>query len=150
MKLGVAHLLEGSVRKSGDMIRVSAELIDTADGSAQWSEHYDRPYKDLFALQDEITRAVAGALKTKLLQVEHAAAQLPIAGDKELVALDDALDELTRIDDRQGKIVQMKSFGGLSAPDISQVLGVSLATVEREWTTARIWLPCEMSRAASP
>ena len=59
-KLGVAHLLEGSVRKSGDMVRVSAELIDTADGSAQWSEHYDRPYKDLFALQDEITRAVAG------------------------------------------------------------------------------------------
>jgi TolB-like protein/Tfp pilus assembly protein PilF len=74
-KLGVAHLLEGSVRKSGDMIRVSAELIDTADGSAQWSEHYDRPYKDLFALQDEITRAVAGALKTKLLPGEHAAAQ---------------------------------------------------------------------------
>ena len=74
-KLGVAHLLEGSVRKSGDMIRVSAELIDTADGSAQWSEHYDRPYKDLFALQDEITRAVAGALKTKLLLREHAAAQ---------------------------------------------------------------------------
>ena len=74
-KLGVTHLLEGSVRKSGDMIRVSAELIDTADGSAQWSEHYDRPYKDLFALQDEITRAVAGALKTKLLPGEHAAAQ---------------------------------------------------------------------------
>ncbi len=74
-KLGVAHLLEGSVRKSGDMIRVSAELIDTADGSTQWSERYDRPYKDLFALQDEITRAVAGALKAKLLPGEHAAAQ---------------------------------------------------------------------------
>ena len=74
-KLGVAHLLEGSVRKSGDMIRVSAELIDTNDGSMQWSDHYDRPYKDLFALQDEITRAVAGALKTKLLPGEHAAAQ---------------------------------------------------------------------------
>jgi tetratricopeptide (TPR) repeat protein len=54
---------------------VSAELISTADGSAQWSERYDRPYKDLFALQDEITRAVAGALRTKLLPGEHAAAQ---------------------------------------------------------------------------
>jgi TolB-like protein/Flp pilus assembly protein TadD len=74
-KLGVAHLLEGSVRRSGEMVRVSAELIDTADGSAQWSERYDRPYKDLFALQDEITRAVAGALKTKLLPGKHAAAQ---------------------------------------------------------------------------
>ena len=74
-KLSVAHLLEGSVRKSGEIIRVSAELIDTADGTMQWSEHYDRPYQDLFALQDEITRAVAGALRTKLLPGEHAAAQ---------------------------------------------------------------------------
>ena len=75
VKLGVAHLLEGSVRKSGEMIRVSAELVDTADGSMQWSERYERPYKDLFALQDEITRAVAGALRAKLLPGEHAAAQ---------------------------------------------------------------------------
>jgi len=74
-KLGVAHLLEGSVRRSGEMLRVSAELIDTTDGSTQWSERYDRPYKDLFALQDEITRAVAGALRAKLLPGEHAAAQ---------------------------------------------------------------------------
>ena len=74
-KLGVAHLLEGSVRKSGDMIRVSAELINTADGSMQWSERYDRSFKDLFALQDEITHAVAEALKTKLLPGEHAADQ---------------------------------------------------------------------------
>jgi tetratricopeptide (TPR) repeat protein len=73
-KLGVAHLLEGSLQKSGEMIRVSAELIDTADGSTQWSEHYDRPYQDLFALQDEITRAVAGALRAKLVPGEHAAA----------------------------------------------------------------------------
>jgi TolB-like protein/Tfp pilus assembly protein PilF len=84
-KLGVAHLLEGSVRKSGDMIRVSAELIDTADGSMQWSQRYDRPYKDLFALQDEITRAVAEALKTKLLPGEHAAeqSQRPPSGNLE-------------------------------------------------------------------
>jgi len=74
-KLGVAHLLEGSVRKSGDLIRVSAELIDAADGSTQWSERYDRPYQDLFALQDEITRAVTQALKTKLLPSERAAEQ---------------------------------------------------------------------------
>jgi TolB-like protein/Flp pilus assembly protein TadD len=75
MKLGVAHLLEGSVRKSGDLIRVSAELIDTADGSTQWSARYDRPYKDVFALQDEITRAVTGALRTRLVSGEHAAGQ---------------------------------------------------------------------------
>ena len=74
-KLGVAHLLEGSVRKAGDMIRVSAELIDTADGTVQWSERYDRPYEDLFALQDQITRAVAQALHAKLLPGEYAAEQ---------------------------------------------------------------------------
>ena len=74
-KLGVAHLLEGSVRRSGDIVRVSAELINTADGSAQWSERYDRPYKELFALQDEITRAVATALRTQLIPGERAAAQ---------------------------------------------------------------------------
>jgi TolB-like protein/Tfp pilus assembly protein PilF len=74
-KLGVAHLLEGSVRRSGNMVRVSAELIDAADGTTQWSERYDRPYNDLFALQDEITRSVAGALKPKLLPGEHASEQ---------------------------------------------------------------------------
>ena len=74
-KLGVAHLLEGSVRRAGDVVRVSAELIDATDGSTQWTERYDRPYKDLFALQDEITRAVTAALRTKLLPGEHAAKQ---------------------------------------------------------------------------
>jgi serine/threonine-protein kinase len=74
-KLQVAHLLEGSVRRSGDLVRISAELIDTEDGSAQWSERFDRPYKDLFALQDEITRAVAGALRARLLPSEAAAVQ---------------------------------------------------------------------------
>src|SRR5271156_7234221 len=64
--------------------------------------------------------------------------ELPVAGDEQLVALDDALEELTRIDDRQGKIVRMKFFGGLSAPEIAQVLEISLATVERDWATARI------------
>jgi serine/threonine protein kinase/Tfp pilus assembly protein PilF len=73
--LGVALLLEGSVRMSGDMIRVRAELIDTSDGSMKWSQQYDRPYKDLFALQDEITRAVTRSIKLKLLPGEHAAEQ---------------------------------------------------------------------------
>jgi TolB-like protein/Tfp pilus assembly protein PilF len=74
-KLGVAHLLEGSVQRSGDTVRVSAELVDTADGSTEWSQRFDRPYKDLFALQDEITRAVAGALRAKLLLGEQSVAQ---------------------------------------------------------------------------
>ncbi len=75
---------------------------------------------------------------------------LPVAGNEELVALDDALEQLSRIDERQGGIVQMKFFGGLSAPEIAEVLGISVATVERDWATARIWLRREMGRVAPP
>ena len=74
-KLGVSHLLQGSVRRAGDAVRISAELIKAVDGSTLWSQHYDRPYKDLFKLQDDITTAVAEALKTKLLNASPAAAQ---------------------------------------------------------------------------
>jgi len=73
---------------------------------------------------------------------------LPVKGDAELLALDDALDELSRIDERQAKIVEMKFFGGLSAPDISQILGLSRITVDRDWATARVWLHRQMSRTA--
>lgn len=65
-RLGVAHLLEGSVRRSGDTVRISAELVNVADGSTLWSQHYDRPYADLFKLQDEVTADVAAALKSRL------------------------------------------------------------------------------------
>jgi TolB-like protein/Tfp pilus assembly protein PilF len=74
-KLGVATLLEGSVQHVGDVVRVSAELINAANGHTLWSERYDRPYKDLFALQDDITKQVAGALKAKLLTGTGAPAQ---------------------------------------------------------------------------
>jgi RNA polymerase sigma factor (TIGR02999 family) len=73
---------------------------------------------------------------------------LPVTGDAELLALDDALTELSKIDERQGKIVEMKFFGGLSAPEISTVLGISRATVDRDWATARIWLHRQMQKTA--
>jgi RNA polymerase sigma factor (TIGR02999 family) len=73
---------------------------------------------------------------------------LPVMEDTGLIALDQALDELSRVDERQGKVVEMKFFGGLTAPEISEVLGISLATVERDWRTARIFLRREMTRLA--
>ena len=66
-KLGVANLLEGSVRKEGDRVRIVAELINATDGRALWSETYDRELKDVFAVQSEIATAVAEQLKVKLL-----------------------------------------------------------------------------------
>ena len=77
-------------------------------------------------------------------------AGLPVNGDADLLALNGALEELSRIDERQAKIVEMKFFGGLSAPEIAQVLGISRATVDRDWATARVWLHRQMSRRAEP
>jgi RNA polymerase sigma factor (TIGR02999 family) len=71
---------------------------------------------------------------------------VPVNGDAELLALDSALNDLFRIDERQGKIVEMKFFGGLSAPEISEALGISRATVDRDWATARVWLHRHMRR----
>ncbi len=73
--LGVAHLLEGSVQRAGDTVRITATLVNAGDGSIVWSQRYDKPYKDLFALQDAITTAVAGALKARLLTAPGAVLQ---------------------------------------------------------------------------
>lgn len=66
-KLGVAYLLEGSVRKAADKIRITAQLIKASDGSHLWSETFDRSIDDVFKVQDEIAKAVAAALKVRLL-----------------------------------------------------------------------------------
>jgi TolB-like protein len=66
-KLGVATLLEGTVRKQGDRVRIVAELINAADGIELWTRTFDRELKDIFAVQQEIATAVASALKVRLL-----------------------------------------------------------------------------------
>ena len=66
-KLDVANILEGSVRKEGNKVRISAQLIQASDGSHLWSDTYDRELRDIFAVQDDIARSVAGALKVTLL-----------------------------------------------------------------------------------
>jgi len=65
-KLNVRNVLEGSLRRDGNRIRISAQLIDTRDGFHLWSETYERELQDVFAMQDEITRAIVDALKIKL------------------------------------------------------------------------------------
>ncbi len=64
--LGVANVLEGSVRRAGNRIRVTAQLIEASDGTHLWSERYDRQMEDVFAVQDEISAAISSALKLKL------------------------------------------------------------------------------------
>jgi adenylate cyclase len=72
-KLRVSHLLEGSVRKAGGRVRVTAQLIEGTTGGHIWAERYDRDLKDIFGLQDEISQAIVGALKLKLLPEEKRA-----------------------------------------------------------------------------
>jgi len=69
-RLGVASVLEGSVRKSGSQVRITAQLINAADGYHLWSETFDRQLDDIFAVQDEIASAVADALQVRLLDRE--------------------------------------------------------------------------------
>ena len=71
-KLGVAHLLEGSVQKDGNKIRVTAQLIKASDGSHLWRDSYDRDLTGIFKLQDEIATAVVQQLKLKLLEIPSA------------------------------------------------------------------------------
>ena len=71
-ELGVKYVLEGSVRKAGNKVRVTAQLVDTATGHHLWAERYDRDLKDIFALQDEITKGIITALQVKLTMGEEA------------------------------------------------------------------------------
>ena len=70
--LGVRYVLEGSVQKSGDRVRITAQLIDAITGRHIWSEHYDRELKDIFALQDEVTFKIAQAMRVELTEGEGA------------------------------------------------------------------------------
>jgi len=72
-KLDVTHVLEGSVRKAGDRVRITAQLIDGATGDHVWAERFDRDLTDIFEIQDEISQSIVAALKLKLLPEEKKA-----------------------------------------------------------------------------
>jgi adenylate cyclase len=74
-KLGVRYIVEGSVQKSADQLRVTAQLIDAQSGNHVWAEKFDRPFKDIFAVQDEITATIAARLGSRLQKAEVDAAR---------------------------------------------------------------------------
>ncbi len=77
-ELGVAFILEGSVRKAGSKVRITAQLISSKDGGHLWADRFDREFTDIFAIQDEITHAIVEQLKVKLLpQEKQSIAQAP-------------------------------------------------------------------------
>jgi TolB-like protein/Tfp pilus assembly protein PilF len=74
-ELGVRYVLEGSVRKAGNRIRVTAQLVDTESGAHHWAETYDRDLTDIFELQDDITQSVTAAIEPKLVAAEAVRSQ---------------------------------------------------------------------------
>src|SRR5207253_675569 len=70
-EMGVRYVLEGSVQKAGEQVRIVAQLVDTTTDAHVWAERYDRPLKDLFALQDEIVQQIVTTLKLQLTLEEH-------------------------------------------------------------------------------
>jgi adenylate cyclase len=80
-KLGVSTLLEGSVRRAGDRVRITAQLIEAGTDSHLWSETYDRELKDVFAIQDDIARSIVAALEVKLTPRDRRALQYVATSD---------------------------------------------------------------------
>ena len=81
-KLGVSHVLEGSVSKAGNRVRITAQLIDGASGGHIWADRFDRDLTDIFAIQDEISAGHRRALKIKLLPREKAGHREPRHGQR--------------------------------------------------------------------
>ena len=107
-KLGVATLLEGTVRKQGNQVRIVASLVKASDGSELWSQTYDRDLKDVFAVQSEIATSVAGALKTTLLGKPIESADKPPSGNLDAY---DALLQGLKYAERRNRADYLKAVG---------------------------------------
>src|SRR5947207_2655363 len=119
-KLDVANMLEGSLRREGNRVRVTADLINTRTGFHLWTETYDRQLEDVFALKDEITRSIVDALKIKL------AVSLPAHEQRNIEVYDLYL---------QGLYFSNKS----SEEDLRRALSFFQRAVEKDPTFARAW-----------
>jgi len=119
-KLNVANVLEGSLRRDGNRVRVTAELINARSGFHLWTETYDRQLEDVFALQDEITRSIVDALKIKL------AVSLPAHEQRNIEVYDLYL---------QGRYFSNKG----SEEDLRRALSFFQRAVEKDPTFARAW-----------
>jgi serine/threonine protein kinase len=119
-KLNVANVLEGSLRREGDRVRVTAELINARSGFHLWTETYDRKLEDVFALQDEITHAIVDALKVKL------AVSPPVRQQPNTEVYDLYL---------QGLYFSNKG----SEEDLRRALGFFQRAVEKDPTFGRAW-----------
>lgn len=142
------HTLESTALVHEAFLR----LVDQKD--VQWQNR-----SQFFALASELIRRIlvdyARARKTAkrgggqlMLALDDALAK-PQERSLDLVRLDESLEALSQIDPRQGKIIELRYFGGLTIEETAAVLDVSPATVKREWTMAKAWLKREMTRPSA-
>ncbi len=125
-ELGVGYVVEGSVRKAGDQVRITAQLNDVATGSHLWAERYDRNLADVFAVQDEITEAIVAAIEPQLYAAEnfHAQRKPPDSLDAwDLVMR--ALSHFWRVTRQDNVVAQALLEKAISIdPNYGQALGV--------------------------
>ena len=95
-----------------------------------------------FARERNYLKRGGGALQVSLAEAES----LPLARNDDLVALDEALAKLTQFDDRKGRVVELRFFGGLSVKEVAEILKVSEETVMRDWRLAKVWLLRELGQ----
>jgi serine/threonine-protein kinase len=111
-QLGVTHVLEGSVQRAGNKVRVNAQLINARTDAHEWAENYDRPIDDVFAIQSEIAKAIADQLQARISPNEKAAIEKPATTD--LAAFD--------LYNRARSLILTTSFGGTSGPNLRQAV----------------------------
>jgi RNA polymerase sigma factor (TIGR02999 family) len=99
-----------------------------------------------YARSQRAEKRGAGAVKLEL----DAALAIPLKTDVDLVLLNEALDRLMEMDPRQGRLVELRFFAGLSIEETAEVMQLSPATIKREWSSARAWLFREMQRNSGP
>jgi len=154
-ELGVGYVIEGSVRKSGERLRITAQLNDTATGSHIWAEHYDRGLADVFAVQDEITEAIVAAIEPQLYAAENTRARrkTPESMDAwDLVMR--ALSHYWRVT-RQDNVVAQALLEKAAAidPNYGQALGVLAAShtfcAHMGWSDMAVVMPTAERAALS-
>ena len=134
-ELGVAHIVEGSVQRAGNRVRVRAQLIDARKDVHLWADRYDRPLDDVFAIQTEIAKAVADQLQAKLSPAEKAAIEQPPTAD--LIAYDRYL--------RGKKILAQTSYDARTIDNARQAIRLLEQAVAHD---PRFYLAhCQLARA---
>src|SRR5262245_1634533 len=133
--LGVRYVLEGGVQRSGSRVRITAQLVDAATGYHIWAERYDREVNDIFALQDEVTQQIVGAMAVKLTEAEKRRLGRPPTGNPEAYDLVLRGHEERRITTRDGNAEARRLF--MKALDLDP--NYAGAYLGLAWTQLQSW-----------